>query len=96
MFERSTVIPDPNAKRDKALSDIAHGINTLARELTLQNRILARIERNTRPEAVVSNTYLDRSEPDAGTGSETGDPGDVGSTAEEFLGTGSGDNSSPR
>lgn len=86
MHERSTTIPDPNAKRDKALADIAQALNVVGRELVIQNRHLAKIEKNTRQEQIVSNTYLQRSDSD-GEGSDSGgDAGDLGSSAESFIG----------
>lgn len=84
-------MPDPNAKRDQALKDIAHGLNTIARELVIQNRFLKTIAKNSQPQdTVVSNAYLERTELD-------GDDG----TADGFLegrgnGAGAGDNNSTR
>jgi hypothetical protein len=86
MRERSKTIPDPNAKRDKALADIATALHLMNRSLAEQNRLLSRIEKNSRPEQIVSNTYLERSEA-VGEDSESGrDEGDLGSSAESFIG----------
>jgi hypothetical protein len=49
-------MPDPNARRDKALENIARSVDEIS-------RLLVKIERNTRPKVQITNSsYLERSD----------------------------------
>lgn len=54
---------DPNARRDKALSDITQALTKTNRLLETQNKILEKMERHARPTIVGQpSPYLERSE----------------------------------
>jgi hypothetical protein len=49
---------DPNARRDKALSDITQALTKTNRLLEAQNKILEKMERHARPVKFTNHPYL--------------------------------------
>lgn len=71
------MVSDPNTRRDKALEDIA-------RELAKTNKLLEKVERNTRPVKFTNHPYL---EPTLGSDHPSGADSANGPEGETYLNT---------